>query len=1240
VSKHGVGTAGLVILVAVLALQAPATHPIRAMQQETAGDAETVTRLVERYFDLYAAGDLPELQALWDTTSPAFSRRFTEIRTFTSLQGHDIADLEVVRLVLESPERAVVRVSMNVQISRPSPRANITEFWFRELICLKRNDEWKVWSDTSPADTLADEIAKADTDEAMDGLMATEPDIPVPVLWRAIHRRSATAAGNPATRKNAPALHRLALLLTEKDHLELAAASHQALGNLHIWMANFPEAIEHLQLALDGFEATGQIEEAATTAGDLGAAFYARREYSPALAAYGRALVLEEKLGKADRLSAALGNVGLMHSMTHSPHIALEYQRRSLAAAEESGNEGHIARAAQNVGGALYSLGEYVEAAAHYERVAELESEQGNPYGVSAAMQGLALCWMALGEFQRALEGFHRVRELAQSLGDRIRVAESLRGIGVVHSRVDEHALALDAFHKALDIREATEDVGEIARLQVDIGSVHHSQGGLETAVERYRQGLAAFDKIGEPGLAADVEATIGDALFTRGDVEGALEQYQKTLTRRVKLNDPAGQGRAHLGIGLVQAELGDQDAALKAYLKAWTIFEAIGEEAFGAIALSLMAKTELASGDTCAALELAERAVESARPLGRLDIEAHALLTVARAHTKTNDSASAHGALHLALAAVERLQAEGGGQEAEPFFTDFVTPFLAMSELLATEGRAEEALAFAERGRAQALVEILGRRAGSITKGMSDEDVTRERLTRREVAAARARINRERDRRSPDRSLLDKLTALLRARKAEHAKLLEELYDTYPALGVARGRGSSIALDNLPSGFLDDRSAIIQFIVSEDRTCVFTLSAVPLDDDDDRSDRGVRLVQAAGEQEREMDRKAPLVGAVVQGEQETDRRAPLEDAAKQGAHGTTSVAVTVAVIDIGRKDLMLEVRRYLDLLSKREPQLSDASAGLHALLLAPAVSRLEGIEHITFVPDGQLWRLPFHALAPEGGRHLIEDFSVSYAPSISALVRMHLLAAARPAGEDVVFAVFDPEVEEETKERLARLYPQQQPATPSQHEREADVIRDIYGKEQVRVFSGAEATGAAITADAGAGRLLHLAAPGLVNDLTPMSSHLVLASSEDDAQRGDAILEAWEIANLDLGAGLVVLNNCHTLSSGTGRGLIGLAWTFYSAGVPALVVNQWLIAQPAREALMEAFHRALDIAAKSADAEDPARNISADPARKTAADPPRKATALRMAMRKMIADKAYRHPLDWAALFLVGDSR
>ena len=89
----------------------------------------------------------------------------------------------------------------------------------------------------------------------------------------------------------------------------------------------------------------------------------------------------------------------------------------------------------------------------------------------------------------------------------------------------------------------------------------------------------------------------------------------------------------------------------------------------------------------------------------------------------------------------------------------------------------------------------------------------------------------------------------------------------------------------------------------------------------------------------------------------------------------------------------------------------------LYALLIAPIRDQLTA-EHLIIVPHAFLHYLPFHALS-DGKRYLIDDFSISYAPSSSIFAVCQKKPLPDGDGQTLVLAVPDaraPFIEEEAQ--------------------------------------------------------------------------------------------------------------------------------------------------------------------------------------------------------------------------------
>jgi CHAT domain-containing protein len=271
----------------------------------------------------------------------------------------------------------------------------------------------------------------------------------------------------------------------------------------------------------------------------------------------------------------------------------------------------------------------------------------------------------------------------------------------------------------------------------------------------------------------------------------------------------------------------------------------------------------------------------------------------------------------------------------------------------------------------------------------------------------------------------------------------------------------------------------------------------------------------------------------------------------------------------------------------------------LYKLLIEPAEPVLTRMRHLVIVPDAAAPSAPFAAMLDARGRTLIERWSVSYAPSVTALVRMVETARARGGRSSGMLAVGAP--------RFARGH-SPLPAT-------ADEARRVAGlMGRATVLTGSAATRARVLKAGAAARFVHLATHGVLDERAPMQSAVVLTPAGTD----DGLLRARDLADASLAADMVVLSACQTALGKHigGEGVIGLTWALFVGGATSTVASQWQVYDESTRALMVEFYRRLGPASRA---------------------PVAKAEALRQAQLAVRRNPRYRHPYYWAAFMLSG---
>jgi CHAT domain-containing protein/tetratricopeptide (TPR) repeat protein len=314
-------------------------------------------------------------------------------------------------------------------------------------------------------------------------------------------------------------------------------------------------------------------------------------------------------------------------------------------------------------------------------------------------------------------------------------------------------------------------------------------------------------------------------------------------------------------------------------------------------------------------------------------------------------------------------------------------------------------------------------------------------------------------------------------------------------------------------------------------------------------------------------------------------------------------VRLTVQSVQVDKFTLMEEVDEF------REGCSSDGasvdSRNLVRRLIDPIAPVIASARELLIVPDGHLHQLPFHALRLPDRKYLIERCPVSYGPSVTALLKMKELAAlkkkqrAGPPMLAVGISYFGdaanplPQAEPEAR-NVERIFPRTAPGP------------------DVTLLLNASATKQKVLKAWADRRCLHFATHAAFNKTAPLFSYIMLSTDGKDEGR----LYARELFDVELAAELVVLSACETGVGKvvSGEGQLGMSWSWFVAGVPSLVVSQWMVADMSTAELMKEFY---------------SRLLAGDS----------KAVALQKAQIALLEKKKTRHPFYWAPFVLVGYS-
>jgi CHAT domain-containing protein/tetratricopeptide (TPR) repeat protein len=913
----------------------------------------------------------------------------------------------------------------------------------------------------------------------------------------------------------------------------------------------------------------------------------------------------EKELAPAD-LAQALDNQGFrLYEQGDFPQ-ATALHRLAQGLAEQAGDQAGIARALNAIGKILYTQGDFAPALAYFMKTLTIQESLDNKAGVAAALRRIGIVHSSLDDYTPALEYLQKSLAMSEALNDNDGIASTLNALGNILALQGDYTSAMEHHQKSKTMFEALNDKTGLVIILNNIGNNHYDQSNYTSALENYLKSLTLAEAIGDRiglsvalgsvgniylsqcdyaqaleyfrkslalsetmGAKGDMAITldnIGYVYNAQGDYAQAIDYLQKSLALREETGGKEGMARTLKNIGNVHYNQADYAQALKYFQKSLALCEAVGYKNGIATSLRDVAKIHQKQGRHALALNFAERAAALARQTGETEIFWRARLTSGAACLALNDPTRAREAFEEAITTVETLRGAvaGGEVEQQRDFASNVSPYHAMADLLIAQGRQAEALTFAERAKSRVLLDVLKAGRVNVTKAMTVQEQEQERKLNSQLVALNTQISSKTTRPKPDQARLTELKTQLQKARLDFEAFQTNLYAIHPELRAQRGEAQPLRLEEVAALLPNVASALLEYVVTDDKTYLFVITK---------------------------------------------------------AAGKTETDIRVYTLPVKRDELTRQTEDFRRQLAGRDLGFRGAAAKLYGLLLKPAQAQLRGKTSLIIVPDDKLWDLQFQALLVAPNRFMIENASIAYAPSLTVLGEMMKRRRNRrgDSGSGTLLALGNPALGKETIERAALALRDEKLDPLPEAEKEVKALGQLYGNAHSKVYIGAEAREDRLKADAPQARVLHFATHGVLNNASPMYSHLVLAQGDKNE---DGLVEAWELMQLDLKADLAVLSACETARGkfGAGEGVIGLTWAMFIAGVPSTVVSQWKVESASTRDLMLAFHRQLQAPRASA-------KLKAT-----------KAEALRQATLKVMKNPETSHPFYWAGFVLVGD--
>jgi CHAT domain-containing protein/Tfp pilus assembly protein PilF len=997
------------------------------------------------------------------------------------------------------------------------------------------------------------------------------------------------------------------------------------IGEVYSSLGEMQKALEQYNEALPISRAIGDRRREATTLNSIGLVYDSLGETQKALEQYNEALPISRAIGDRRGEANILNSIGMFYDSVGETQKALEKYNEALPISRAVGDRRAEANILSNTGWVYSSQGEMQKALEKYNEALPLKRAVGDRGGEAMILGSIGMVYDSLGERQKALEKYNEALPLMQAVGDRRAEAVTLTSIGMFYDSVGEMQKALEQYNEALPISRAVGDRrGEAATLTC-IGAAYRSLGEMQKALEKYNEALPLMRAIGDRAGEAITLNNIGAVYRSLGEMQKALEKYNEALPLMRAVGFRRGEANTLNNIGAVYSLLGETRKALEQYNEALPISRAVSDRRGEAQTIHNYGAVYYTLGEMQKALEKFKEALSIRRAVGDRYGEAETLLGIARAEQKQGNLTHARQIIEQAVGIVESASSEIGSQNLrtsffankQEFYEFYIDVLMQMHEQSSTASFDALALAVSERARARSLLELLAEARADIRQGVDSSLLERERSLRRRLAARAA----------AQASLLNRKHTPEQAESAakEIASIITEYEELQGKIRASSPRYAALTqpqplnLAEIQQQVLDPDTLLLEYSLGDNASYLFVVSQTSI---------ASHRLPKRGEIETAARRVRDLLTA------------------PQPQPGDTEAKYQARI-----KEAMETYWPY--------------AAELSRILLGPVASQL-GRKRLVIVADGALQYIPFAALpvpspGSDEGRNsgaepqpLFVEHEIVSLPSASTLATLRRETAGRKPAEKSLAVLADPVFTDDdmrVRRNVGKAPAKEKPISADSDEmdivslqmtrsgRETGVI-DAEGsfgrllstrreatailalvpdRERMQALDFEASRTTALRSKLGEYRIVHFATHGMLNNIHPELSGIVLSLVDEAGRPQDGFLRLQDIYNLKLPAELVVLSACQTGLGKEikGEGLIGLTRGFMYAGAPRIVASLWKVDDRATSELMKRFYQGL-----------------------LGPEALRPAGALRQAQLSIWKEKQWREPYYWAAFVLQGEWR
>ena len=537
------------------------------------------------------------------------------------------------------------------------------------------------------------------------------------------------AYGSLGEYKKATELHQQALSIAKEiGDKVLEHKAYTNLGAACVSLGDYEKAIEFNQQALSIAKEIGDKGSEGKAYTNLGIACDSLGDYEKGIEFHQQSLSIAKEIG--NKLSE--GNVYISLSKAHhcfgDYKKVIKFNQQALSIAKEIGNKGLEGNAYENLGCAYNSLGYYKEAIEFHQQSLSIAKETASKETEGKVNINFGIAYGCLGNYKKAIEFNEQALSIAKEIGNKDTEGKAYANLGIAYGYLADYKKAIEFHQRSLSIAKEIGDKDTEGKANANIGSAYFFLGDDEKAIYFNKRAVRVTEEIGDKSSEGNAYTNLGSAYHSRRDYENAIESHQQALKIAEEIGNKGLEGTAYSNLAKAYRCGGYYEKATEFGQRAFSIAKEIGDKGLEGKLYTNLGNTHHCLGDYKKAIEFYEQSLSIAKEIEGKDIERIAYHNLGLSFYDLANFRKAEECFESSIKVFEEIRSLL--HEKDEWKISLREKLETYSDLWIAQlrqGKTKEALLTAERGRAQALTDLMESQYGAkSTPSASKEQMER----------------------------------------------------------------------------------------------------------------------------------------------------------------------------------------------------------------------------------------------------------------------------------------------------------------------------------------------------------------------------------------------------------------------------------------------------------------------------------------------------------------------------------